>query len=189
MLVSTKWRQRESRAKPEALEVQFERSAEHSQHLASRTIVKLVHNTILALSKDSNTLQTFQKHTLSPFIHASSSALIRLWPRLYMHLACATLVTLRMHTPSMVAGIDHSYSVVFRITHQLPNSTRTGQGMRPPPVLEWVWEWGHHQYWNGSGNEATISTGMGLGMRLPPVEWVWEWDYHQWNGLENEATV
>ena len=65
-----------------------------------------------------------------------------------------------MHTPSIVAGIDYSYSVVFRITNQLPNSTRTGLGMRLPP---------------GSGNEAINSTGMGLGMRLPTVlEWVWE---------------
>ena len=63
-----------------------------------------------------------------------------------MHLVCVRLVTLRMHTPSIVAGIDHSYSVVFRITHQLPNSTRTGLGMMLPP---------------GSGNEATNSTGMG----------------------------
>ena len=77
-----------------------------------------------------------------------------------MHLACARNVTLHMHTPSTVAGIDYSYSVVFRITHLLPNSPRTGLGMRLPP---------------GSGNEATNSTGMGLGMRPPTVlEWVWE---------------
>ena len=42
-------------------------------------------------------------------------------------------------------------------------------------------------YWAESGNEATTSTGTGMGMRLPPIlEQDWELDYHQyWNKTGN----
>ena len=74
-----------------------------------------------------------------------------------MHPVCVRLVTLRMHTPSIVAGIELQCCVQ---DHPPATRTRTGLGMRLPP---------------GSGNEAITSTEMGLGMRLPPVlEWVWE---------------